>query len=106
MITSNCSACNIGRRSSSALGYASLMEFRRLLPVARRVGARCLINDSFRGHPDFLLHEYGLPSPRPYFVKKTPIEVHKKECNTSGIFLICQEPGFLILPTDLCMISA
>ena len=79
--------------------------FRRLLPLARRFGARCLIEDSaLGGRPDFLLHESDLPSPRTYFLKKTPIEEYEKECdlNHSGIFLICDEPGLLpILPTRL-----
>ena len=59
--------------------------------------------------PDFLLHERDLPKQRPFYLKKTPVEVFAKECQPDKQLFIISDVAVVpavILPARIGMILA
>ena len=78
--------------------------FRRILPAVKHIqSARSLIINHLGPRPDFLLHERDLPRQRPFYLKKTPIEVFAEECKPEDqVFIISDFPG--LIPTRIGII--
>ena len=74
-----------------------MVLFRRIIPAVKHIqSAQYLIIDHLVPRPDFLLHERDLPLQRPFYLKKTPVEVFAEECKPEDqIFIINELPGLI-----------